>query len=535
MATDPHAESGQRLKNPFSNSYRPLSPPQHASIFDLAEPLWKRQQLADALFTRLETADMFTHYRTLQALRILTRDKKDLDRLFNADRLSLLLHMARLVGEEEAFMTENCSEFDSRLVVEAQKCICNLIFNSPALHRMCASNSCIDGIMLRLRMYKDPHLPAEVKYFDMRMLFILTALSPEMRRRVYEEYHGFIYLMEVIDLLLKQTAEPGQRPSKKSQRKRKAKSHASIAAVSTPPEPPNPIRETKSVEHELNDLSVEMCCEVLKVLFNLSYNIDKYNPDDVRFCKKFFYDDFFTKLNFFSIFKMQVEEAHFIRLVGILHDLLLTETKTKERRFELQNHIVNLFNNTPPRCYEELLVPIHEIGRIDNPKYEYEDMNVEALVVLLEFLDRRLDIPNPTARTLHESLSPILSCFCEMGRSNSTIRKYLRSQILPPLRDVMHRPEEGDTLRNKLVKLMTAPNTEIKELVAEYLFILCKENVGRLIKYTGYGNAAGLLANRGLMLGGRGRGNYSSDSDDSDTEEYLKMKDKINPVTGKSD
>ena len=45
--------------------------------------------------------------------------------------------------------------------------------------------------------------------------------------------------------------------------------------------------------------------------------------------------------------------------------------------------------------------------------------------------------------------------------------------------------------------------------------------MSRLVKHTGYGNAAGLLARRGLMTGGRGggKGNYSSD-EDSDTEEY---------------
>ena len=74
---------------------------------------------------------------------------------------------------------------------------------------------------------------------------------------------------------------------------------------------------------------------------------------------------------------------------------------------------------------------------------------------------------------------------------------------------------------------MTSPHTEVKELVADFLFILCKENVTRLIKYTGYGNAAGLLANRGLMLGGAGNtGDYSSESEESDTEEYLQIKHK---------
>lgn len=50
-------------------------------------------------------------------------------------------------------------------------------------------------------------------------------------------------------------------------------------------------------------------------------------------------------------------------------------------------------------------------------------------------------------------------------------------------------------------------------------------SVNRMIKYTGYGNSAGLLANRGLMLGGQsqGQGDYSSDSEDSETEEYSNM------------
>lgn len=127
---------------------------------------------------------------------------------------------------------------------------------------------------------------------------------------------------------------------------------------------------------------------------------------------------------------------------------------------------------------------------------------------------------------MHDSLAPILICLSEMARANRVIRKYLRCQILPPLNDVLSRPEEGSTLRNKLVKLMTNPNTDVKELVADLLFVLCKENVGRLIKYTGYGNAAGLLANRGLMLGGSGRDEYSSESEDSDTEEYIRFRDK---------
>lgn len=214
-------------------------------------------------------------YQALQALRILTRDKRDLDRLFTANRVDLLLEYARLQGDHEPQTTAECTEFDARLVVEAQKCLCNLVFNSPAVQRMCVHNSCVNGLMLRLRTYKDPHLPTEVKYFDMRTLFILTALCPEIRVKVHEEYHGFIYLMEVVDLLLKQTAEPGQRPTKKSQRRKKRTAEADRV------KPPISTTEDSSISKALDDLSVDLCCEVLKVLFNLSFNVDKYSPDDV--------------------------------------------------------------------------------------------------------------------------------------------------------------------------------------------------------------------------------------------------------------
>lgn len=52
----------------------------------------------------------------------------------------------------------------------------------------------------------------------------------------------------------------------------------------------------------------------------------------------------------------------------------------------------------------------------------------------------------------------------------------------------------------------------------------------RFIKYTGYGNAAGLLAARGLMAGGRPEGQYSED-EDTDTDEYKEAKARCVPPT----
>lgn len=49
-------------------------------------------------------------------------------------------------------------------------------------------------------------------------------------------------------------------------------------------------------------------------------------------------------------------------------------------------------------------------------------------------------------------------------------------QVLPPLRDVKTRPEVGELLRNKLVRLMTHLDTDVKRVAAEFLFVLCSES-----------------------------------------------------------
>ena len=47
-----------------------------------------------------------------------------------------------------------------------------------------------------------------------------------------------------------------------------------------------------------------------------------------------------------------------------------------------------------------------------------------------------------------------------------------------------------------------------------------------MIKYTGFGNAAGMFASRNLLTEAVADTDYSSDSENSDTEEYLEFKDK---------
>ncbi|XP_075586533.1 ric8 guanine nucleotide exchange factor A [Dermatophagoides farinae] len=501
---------------------------QYGNTTILHDSLPLKQKLVDNLFRVLRDLQKIQLYATtLQVLRILTRDNSTVDTLFANDRIETLLHLAMLVGEDEAFMTENSQSFDAKIVVEAQKCLSNLIALSPTIRRTCSNNCCIDGIMLRLRMHPDPNLPYEVKYFDMLMLFFLTAYCAELRPKIRDDYHGLIYLMEAIDLLLKNNAEylaenmpyKNKRRSKGSRRGKRNNNNSNAQSSNTgggnveTNKNVDDINETMSdlrlddtlVAYCLDDWEVNLSIQVIKVLFNLTMNIDSNTMNEF-------------------------EEAHFFRLVSILHDLLLCDTKNEDRKEDLQSHIVNLLTNMPPQSYEELLSKIAELGKPENPEHEYMEMNLEVIAALLDFLRIRLDDADKSNAL--ERLAPILQCLIRACDAHPIIRKYVRYQILPPLKDVQNRPEQGNTMRNKLVRLMTSTNVNLKHLSAHFLFILCKGNVGRLIKYTGYGNAAGLLASLGLMKTDSKMLNYSSDSEESETEEYSSNVDKINPIVG---
>ena len=54
---------------------------------------------------------------------------------------------------------------------------------------------------------------------------------------------------------------------------------------------------------------------------------------------------------------------------------------------------MNLLTNMPGDSYEELLTPMTEgaTGGGENKDVEYDGLNMEAVIALLDFLDRRLD------------------------------------------------------------------------------------------------------------------------------------------------
>jgi len=166
---------------------------------------------------------------------------------------------------------------------------------------------------------------------------------------------------------------------------------------------------------------------------------------------------------------------------------------------------VNLLTAIPSKFYPDL-APIIDQKR----DHRFID-------ILIGFLEERLDVVNLSLKKSillcirhffqpvseqKEMLTPIMTLLSDMADNCKELRLYLRACILPPLRDVSQRPEEGFvsivyltflcvdsykidkrtvslilgvTLRNKLVKLMTSV-TDISTTSAELLFQLCNRN-----------------------------------------------------------
>ncbi|XP_042268903.1 synembryn-A isoform X1 [Thunnus maccoyii] len=439
----------------------------------------------------------------LETVRILSRDKNCLDPFISRSAMSTLARYAGIAvassaahnqqvegqgegeGGEEGEAAEVSNDVvkeasppsensDQEVIVEALKSICNILLHNVTGQVVAADLQLIKGVAERLKQCHDSIWNHEVRFFDLRLTFLLTALRVDIRAQLAQELHGISLLGNQLDATLglcwPDTLET-----------------ARAGSEGVPPEELPPLSRQQT----------ELAMEILKILFNVTFDTTRRKVDEE-------------------------EAAEYRHLGAILRHCLMSHAEGDERTEEFHSHTVNLLGNLPLPCLDVLLMPKVQQGSI-----EYMGVNMDAVNMLLEFMEKRLD----RGHKLKETLLPSLNLLTESARIHRETRKFLRSKVLPPLRDVKNKPEVGNALRNKLVRLMTHIDTDVKDCAAEFLFVLCKESVSRFIKYTGYGNAAGLLAARGLLRGGRDSGIYSED-EDSETEEYREAKAQINPITG---
>lgn len=154
----------------------------------------------------------------------------------------------------------------------------------------------------------------------MKLLFLITALTPNVRMRVRDHLHGLTYLVETLDMILKEN----------------------------------------SVDKYLPDRQIDLLNEILKVLFNL------------------------TARNDFDVSTEEEEEIQFRRLSCILHDLLLAKSMSNGKQMELINNTVNLLTNIPIACFSELVLTIINPGECGVNCEEHNMEAIDVLLNFLK-------------------------------------------------------------------------------------------------------------------------------------------------------
>ncbi len=291
----------------------------------------------------------------------------------------------------------------------------------------------------------------------MRLLLLLTAKNAPTRSRLTNQASALSALLDGLEVSLSIDASPSE-----------------------------------ATDSPLTSDAIVCVTEYLKVLFNLSSNVtpcqvgagvEDGDEDDDEDDSEVFIEC----------------GAEFDRMVALLSRLLLRPCQSPESANELLIHSINLLTSVPGRACTGLLLPRTSASQ-EGDCFEEHDLRIVS-----RFLDHMELLLTQRGQDWSINLMALLNALCNACRHVRPLRKYCRLRVLPPLRDEELRklPEEGSSLRNRLCVLLTSPNRSVKQAVAMFLFVLCKENASRAIKYTGYGNFCGFLADVGLRAGGR--------------------------------
>lgn len=524
------------------------------------------------LFNKLTTSLTEEHNKEiikleyLTSVRLLCRDSNNLDSFLSNDLLNTLCLLVQ--------------SHQIKIATEALKCICNCIFNSQnTKNYFSCDKDFIKQFQDRLEKYSV--YPIEFKYFDIRLHFLITAYCENMRnyllaavpnltellkidknetnidQQINSSINAETLLVEVFKLLFNITlALPMQKCERVNDK------HEPVAECD------EALNEESHVYYKLVKMTGKLLINVnvdnilfthaVNLLTNLPLNalqcLIYLNMSSCPYINNMNASNCITNNEIKNNTDVDLSANNFSLSCGRDNDINTNNANNKKISHhksnenisncnvsdsnqcnskscdeDTNNHIISNSNSSTSRTTQE-----NCSSSTENKSFSeiLLDENFSAISRLILYLKLKLETEENKNKS--EELAPILKCLSLLCSSHSSIRKFCRIKILPGLKnEVLRLPEEGDTLRNRLCKLLTSPSPTLTNLTADLLFILCKESVSRFVKYSGYGNAAGLLAQRGLMAGGQSSKNQYSSSSDSDTEEYKQLKNQVNPITGR--
>lgn len=134
----------------------------------------------------------------LEALRILSRDKRVLVPVTTKKNMEILMKLAKLDTVEDPL--EDVTDFP--VIVEALKCLCNIVFNSPVAQKLSLELNLAALLCNLLRKCKDQQFVEDIKCFDLRLLFLLSLLHTDIRSQLRYDLQGLPLLTQALESTL---------------------------------------------------------------------------------------------------------------------------------------------------------------------------------------------------------------------------------------------------------------------------------------------------------------------------------------------
>lgn len=133
----------------------------------------------------------------------MSRDKRVLAPVATREGMLVLGRMARLhVGHSgddnhNSSRQNALSEEEEKVVVEALKCLCNVVYNSPEAQQVSVDVQLAHGLCASLSTARPWH--HEVGLFTLRLTFLLSALRSDVREVMRREWNAVRLLSEVLE------------------------------------------------------------------------------------------------------------------------------------------------------------------------------------------------------------------------------------------------------------------------------------------------------------------------------------------------
>ncbi|CAG8662085.1 16520_t:CDS:2 [Gigaspora margarita] len=189
------------------------------------------------------------------------------------------------------------------------------------------------------------------------------------------------------------------------------------------------------------------------------------------------------------------------------------------------SHAIHALLNFPVVPYKSIWFPSEQKSQ----QYALLDKFLEILKTMVFIAvngDPDVGIENGQKKfgvDFDEVIPPLVALIRKLAEEDELARISARNKLLPDDVDRSKPLEKGDGLSARLIRLMTSamlPN--LKDGVSELLYVICDQDVNLFIHHVGYGNAAGFLMNRNIMIPPL----------TSSSKQKVHSDKSINPITG---